>query len=256
MIRRPARPGRIVPLADLIRRTAEDCHPYLLIPHDSGQEVPDFLLGGVFEEGFGRAVLEDLAFGEEDDFVGDGAGESHFVGGEDDLLASLAEVVDELEHFGGHLGVERRGGFVENEEVGLVGDGASQGDTLLLAAGHLRRHLVRVAGKSESREGFLRDGGGFFLAVAVHFFQRKRDVLESAEVGEEVEGLEEESVGASVGEERGLGEIDRLARDFESAGVGRFEAAEDAEKRGLAAAGGADEGKGANIVRHVESDVL
>src|SRR5690606_23452507 len=89
---------------------------------------------GVAEELVGFALLDDAAAIKEADAVGDFASEAHFVGDDDHGHAALLEVADDLEHFADEFGVERRGDLVEEKNLGLGGERAHDGDTLLLAA--------------------------------------------------------------------------------------------------------------------------
>ena len=57
--------------------------------------------------------------------------------GHEDGGASLVDVMEHLEDFLGGDGVEIAGGFVGENEVGVVEQGAGDADTLLLAAGEL-----------------------------------------------------------------------------------------------------------------------
>ncbi len=216
----------------------------------------DHRVGGVVEQGGAGGVGGDASVADEGDVIGDAAGEGHLVGDEDEVTALVAEVGDHVEHLGGHFGVEGGGGFVEEEEAGFEGDGSGDGDPLALAAGQFERAFVGVGVEAESGEVIEGDAAGFGAGHAVDVFQREGDVVRGGEVGEEVVGLEDEAGVAAVFAEGGFvaeGQGDSV--EFDRAGVGGFEAAEDAEQGGFSAAGRADEDEGADI-GEVEADVL
>ena len=64
---------------------------FILLPkgQDLAEELPHLRLAGVFEQLGGRGAFQNLPFCDEGDGVCDGAGETHFVGAEDDLLSSV-----------------------------------------------------------------------------------------------------------------------------------------------------------------------
>ncbi len=80
-------------------------------------------------------MFDNTALGDEGNLVGDLSGEAHFVGDGDDVFAFFYEGFYDVEDFGGHFGVEGGGGFVEEEEIGVGGEGSDDGDALSLAAG-------------------------------------------------------------------------------------------------------------------------
>jgi len=57
-----------------------------------------------------------------------------------------AECSDELEGLLGVDGVEGAGGFVGEDELGAVGEGAGDGDALLLADGHFSGAVGEAVG--------------------------------------------------------------------------------------------------------------
>ena len=61
-----------------------------------------------------------------------------FVGNEDDGITLLVEALEEAHDFIAGGGIEVAGGFVGEEDGGVVDEGASDGDALALAAGELR----------------------------------------------------------------------------------------------------------------------
>ena len=95
----------------------------------------DQLLGGV-HLGL-RRLQRDAAAVEHDETVGDVVDVMDVVADEQDRAAAGAHRADEAEDLLG-LGQRQRGGrLVEDDQVGLVVDGAGDGDALALAAGEL-----------------------------------------------------------------------------------------------------------------------
>jgi uncharacterized membrane protein YfcA len=85
---------------------------------DLGQEVlgARAALLGLAEEGVLGAVLDDAAGVHEDDAVADLAGEAHLVRDAHHGHALLGQLHHHVEHLADHLGVERRGGLVEQHD--------------------------------------------------------------------------------------------------------------------------------------------
>ncbi len=208
--------------------------------HHLGKEAAREFFAGAVEERCGGAVLGDIAGGDEGDVVGDGAGESHLVSAEDDVLSGGGEFADEFENLRGHLWIQCGGGFVEDEDFRFSGNGAGEADTLLLTAGELCGKFVRMTGEAEAVEAFIGDAGGIGGGMAVHFLQGERHVAVSGEMREEVELLKEEAVAAAPCECGGF--VTGLHTvDGEGAAVCRLQPADDTKKRALAASAGADE---------------
>ena len=119
--------------------------------------------------------------------------------------------------------------------MGFEDEGAGKGHALFLAAGELGGEAVAFGFELDHFEGF----EGFALWVGdAAFFEAELDVLEGGEVGEEGVILED---GADVAAP-GFEVIDDGAIEEDFAGGGLFEASDDAEGGGFAAAGGAKEG--------------
>jgi hypothetical protein len=139
---------------------------------------------------FGSAGFGDEAGVEEDDAVGHVAGELHFVGDDDHGHAFFGQVAHDAQDFVAQLGVERAGGFVEEHDSGLHREGAGDGDSLLLAAGELRRVGVGFLVEADFREELARQMFRFGAGHAFYDDGGFGDVFENGEVREEVEGLE------------------------------------------------------------------
>ena len=68
------------------------------------------------------------------------------------VMPSRGELLHHVEHLADQLRVERRGGLVEEHELRLHGQGAGDGDALLLPAGELRRVGVQLVVEADPRE--------------------------------------------------------------------------------------------------------
>src|SRR5690606_23298817 len=98
----------------------------------------------------------DAAGGEGDDAVGDG-GDDGVVGddgGEGAEFAVDAGEGFEDEDAGGD--VEGAGGLIAEQDAGALGDGAGDGDALLLAAGELAGEVIGAVGQADEGEGLAR----------------------------------------------------------------------------------------------------
>jgi len=121
-------------------------------------------------------------------------------------------------------------------------EGAGDRDALALTAGELRRVVVRAVGEAHSGERLL---GALDALLALHtgVDQRRRDVLERALAGHEVEALEDEADRA-VAQQREPVVVERVGVDpGEEVLPARLavEQAEDVQQRRLARARGADD---------------
>lgn len=86
----------------------------------------DELLGGAFVQH--RAVIN------QDDMVGQALGFVHVVGGEKDGFTLLFEFQNPLPDHHAGLGIQPRGGFVHDDEVGVVNKRAGDGEAALHAS--------------------------------------------------------------------------------------------------------------------------
>ena len=116
--------------------------------------------------------------------VGGGA-----VGDHDHRAALGAEGVEEVEHGGGVVGVEVPRRLVGEQHRGPVDQGAGDGGALALPGRELRRPMARPLREADAREGLRGGAGGGGLPVGA---PGKAHVFRRVEVGDEVEGLEDE----------------------------------------------------------------
>lgn len=179
----------------------------------------------------------DVAVAHVDDAVGH-AGDVCVVGDDGGGGAELAvDAIDGFEDKDARFGIEGAGGFVAEQDGGTFGDGAGDGDPLLLAAGELGREVVAAVGEADEVKGF------FGLHGVAGDFGNGGDVFQSSEAGDEVVELKYEAdMEASVLGELGIaggGEVEVTVEDVAAGGA--VETAEDVEQGGFAAAGGAEQ---------------
>ena len=178
----------------------------------------------------------------------------------------FADEADEVHQFDFFLGVHAGGGFVEEEDLGLGGEGAGDFEAALLAVGEVAGELV---GAGFEAEGFEEDvGGGFVLvvfelvvwgaedgaeeAVGDGLVESDEDVFEDGEAAEEADVLEGAGDAGAVDLE-GLFADEGFSGESDVAGGGAVDAGDDVEGGGFAGAVGADEAEELALVeREVE----
>ena len=226
---------------------------------------------GAIEHGRRRAVGGNTAVADERHVIGDAPGESHLVRRQHEVATFRPQFRDHVEDFGGHFRIERGGRFVEQQPARFDGDGAGDGDALLLAAREFGGPLVRVFRETKPAEEGVGLFGGGVRGETVNEFEGERDVPAGGEMGEEVVALEDEARAGTMEAERfrvvasatdrAFGrEGERLAVEEDAAGSGALKTGKEAKQRGLPAAGGTDEHEGMDIgeaqVHVIEDDVV
>ena len=197
------------------------------------------VLGGGHE---GVGVGDDAAVGQLDDAGRVLVGQLGVVRDHDNE-AVAGHVAQQVHDLHARLGVEGAGGFVGQQDLGVVDEGARDGDALHLSARHLRGLLVDVvlqADTLKSIEGALAALG----AGNTREGQGQLDVRENALVRDQVVGLENEAnavvaVGVPVAR---LVVLRRNTVDDEVAALKTIEPTDDVEHRRLARAGLAQHG--------------
>ena len=119
----------------------------------------------------------------------------------------MGEVFHDLQYFADHLRIERRRGFIEQNNLRRGGEGAGNRHPLLLAPRELGRHLpgfIRKADLVEQRQRAL--AGGAF-APAVNAFQREGDILLRRQVGIEIKLLKNKADPAAQLAQSAAGEL-------------------------------------------------
>ena len=156
--------------------------------------------------------------------------------GDAELALELDEQVEDDASGGG---VEVASGFVGEDEVGAVDDGAGERDALLLAAGEFIRVAVGLVGNAQCARSRSISGATLAGEGAVEH-ERDRDIIEDAQAGEEVERLKDEAEAAAAEEgEIAIGHAGKIAAaDGDRAGGGAINGAEQIEERAFARAAG------------------
>ena len=113
------------------------------------------------------------------------------MGHHDHGAAFLGQALDHLQNFAHQLRVQRRRGFIEQHHLRLHGQGAGDGDTLLLAAGEERRVLISHARRQPD---FVQVAAGTVFGVLFtatqHAARGHGDVFQHAHVAPQIEVLE------------------------------------------------------------------
>ena len=190
-------------------------------------------------EGLGGGELLQPARFHDHDAIGHHERLALVVGDVDRRHPELALDASEFElHLLAQLAIERGKRFIQQQEIRLEHERAGDGDALLLPARELVDAPVAEAGKTHELEIVRHPVGDLVLRKAAHP-QGIGDVFRGRHVGEEGEALEDHADGAAVG--RKLPQV--AAADPDLACARRDEAGDHAQKRGLAAARGAEDGE-------------
>ena len=165
-----------------------------------------------------RAAPADAAVVQHRDVVGDGADRGHVVGDGDRGRAHLGdELADQLVDDVGQDRVEAGGRLVEEDHLGVGGDGAGEADALLHAARELGRVEVGGLG-AEADAGELRDrelaGRPRAERVAAGVDQPEGDVLPDRQAVEERAALEQHAEVAEQGAAVDAGERRAVDQDL------------------------------------------
>ena len=158
-------------------------------------------------------------------------------------MPSLVDLLEQVHDLARHEGVEVAGWLVGQEEGRVAGDGARDGDALLLAAGELRGHVLHARAQAHQIKraaDALAPVGRVHAPVA----QRHVDVVEDVQVRDEVEALEDEA-DALVAQLRAriIGQLAHVgAIELVDARLEVLQQPRDVQEGGLAGAGGAGDG--------------
>jgi hypothetical protein len=171
------------------------------------------------------------------------AGQFHVVGRDQGGGALVADhVVQGLEHSLGGGGIEVAGRLVGQQQAGLVGQGAGDGDALLLAARHLGRLVVETFGQAQTGQQFPcplacvgeRRGGDA---------HRQGHVVQRRELRQQVvELIDEAELGQAHARALALRQVGAVHPvDQDAAAVGMLQQAGGVQQRRLARTGWADQ---------------
>ena len=168
--------------------------------------------------------------------------------------AGPGDVLDHVQHFLHHFRVQRRRGLVEQQQLGLHGQGPRDGDALLLSARQLARPLVLVVSQAHAFQQGLGPRRGLGPGQATHAHRRQRHVPERAHVREQVELLEHHAdLGAHARQAPVVAHRDAV--DLDAAAIIGFQQVHAAHQRRLAGPGRADEGDDL-ATGHVQVDAV
>ena len=228
-----------------------------VLPHNAVDDVA--LTDEVGNEGVFRLIIDidrradllDPALGHDDDRVGHAQRLLLIVRDEHERDAGgLLDVLELLLHILAQLQVERGERLVEQQHARTAHECACDGDALLLSAGQARDVAALKARELDEREHFV-DLLLDLVARQLLLAQRERHVFKHVQVGEEGVALKD---GVDVALVR-RDVVDALAKEENVALIRRFEAADHAQGRGLAAAGRAEQ-RQKFIVVNVEIDAV
>ena len=155
---------------------------------------------------------------------------------------AVLDLLDGRAHLHAQLGVQVAEGFVHQQHVGLDTQGAGQGHALLLSAGQLGGHAVRQLVDLHQLQKFVRLAvDQLFIDALVRgtVFEAEFHVLAHVHVGENGVVLEHHADIAFGGVQI----VDAGVVKVEIAALDGVKARDHAQKRGLAAAAGAQQGK-------------
>ena len=136
------------------------------------------------------------------------------------------------------LFVEIARGFVGDQELGPVNQGAGDGDTPLLAAGHLARKGRDAAREADAHEQIMGARINGFRRDVRAKQRRQRDIVDRAQIRQQARELENEAdpLPTQIGARR-LGHCpDALASDEDIAFAWARQRADHGEQRGFAGA--------------------
>src|ERR1035437_5660428 len=102
-------------------------------------------------------MLQYATLGDKQAVIGDLPVKAHMVCDDDQFAAFGTQFGDEVEDFCSHLRIKGRCRFVKNKKARLDGDGADDGDALLLATGEFRRSPVSMGRELEALKQGLDD---------------------------------------------------------------------------------------------------
>ena len=237
-------------------RVARERHAEVL-PHNAVDDVA--LTDEVGNEGVFRLIIDidrradllDPALGHDDDRVGHAQCLLLIVRDEYERDAGgLLDVLELLLHILAQLQVERGERLVEQQHARTAHECARDGDALLLSAGQARDVAALKARELDEREHFV-DLLLDLVARQLLLAQRERHVFKHVQVGEESVALKD---GVDVALVR-RDVVDALAKEENVALIRRFEAADHAQGRSLAAAGRAEQ-RQKFVVVNVEVDAV
>jgi hypothetical protein len=187
----------------------------------------------------GAGLLLDASVDDVEDAV-TGAGEIGVVGDDDEgFVVVVGEFEEERHDFRAVFGIEVAGGFVGEEDIGIVDKGAGDGGALLFAPGEFGGEMVKAVAEADFFEGI---GGGVCGAFQADH-GGEANIFEGGEFGEEEVILKDVAhvTIAQAGEAGAGAVIDGGAVEEDAPGLGFLQASKGIEEGGFPGAGGAAE---------------
>lgn len=169
-----------------------------------------------------------------------GLGEFAVVGDDDEGGSDAVGKAEEVAHdLGSIAGVEIAGRLVGEDDLGLVGEGARDGNPLLLSPTELGRQVVEALAETDEGEELT----GTLFPILATDEARHHYVLQCAEFGEEEEALEDvaESLIAKAGLLLGGQRVDISVLNGDLPPLWTLKASESIHESGLPSAAGAAE---------------
>jgi len=185
-------------------------------------------------------VTEDAALAQGDDAAAHSVDDGRVVSGDEHSGALVIGFGEQAHDVGGGLGVEVASGLVCQQEGGTEGEGAGDGEALLLSCGELGGEKVGLLEQAHFCQG-LGDAPDRRAVGATGGLEGEGEVLPGG-AGEEPELLEDDPDPATqAGDARG-GELGHLpSGDQHLAFCGDLVAVEELEQGGFSMSGGSDE---------------
>jgi len=204
----------------------------LAIADAAHAEVVDDVAADAGFEGGGGVFDEDFAVVDDGEAVAEFVGLFHVMGGEDHGDALAAKALDGLPHGDAALGIEASGGLVEEEDLGMVGDGAGDLETLREASAE----GLRIGGSAIAEAELVEELGG---AVGGGFLGHAKEAAMEVDVfgdgAGSVEGIVLGNYADDAAGEGGMGN-DVYASDAHGAGGGNGAGGGDGDRGGLSGA--------------------
>ena len=211
---------------------------------------------GVGENFLHRALFHDHTAVQDGHTVADLFHHAHLVGDDHHGDAQLlVDVLDQGQDGMSGVGVQRTGGLVAQQHLGVGGQGAGNGNALLLAAGQLGGVGVCLVGQAHHLQQLFGAlfGVGLFHTGQLH---GKTDVLQAAALHEQVELLEDHGdLAAALTQGRRRQGLHGGAVDHHAALGGALQQVDAAHQRGFARTGHADDAVDGTI-RNGQVDVF
>ena len=115
------------------------------------------------------------------------ARKAHLMRDDHNRLACFPKIRNHVEHFRRHLGIQRRGRLVHQEELRFDSQCPGDRDALALTAAQLRRCLARVRVQAQAFQNAMRALP--CVSEAVNLLQREKNILKRSQMRKEIVSL-------------------------------------------------------------------